>query len=361
MTVAIDARWMIGEFRGMGHYANALVDSADRAVIKLLPNNFPDAGTGTVRRGWGFFPFWEQSVLPRLCRRLGVTQLVCPYNTAPLHLPRGVRLILVVHDLIYLESWRRVPRSRSIYQTLGRIYRRWNVPRVTQSAHRLITVSEFSRNEICARFELPRDRVRVIPNSLSDEWFVDAPLPAAQRSNYLLTVSGEAPHKNLSTLLRAFARVRSAMPEDPYALCLRIVGVKASQQAVFQSLAARLNIASSVVFEPFLEEQALRELYRRARLFVFPSLIEGFGIPVLEAMASGTPVACSNTSSLPEVVDGTGWLFDPSNVEHMSSTLQLALADESKLQAAALAGLKRSQRYRRSAVANEIKEFWRTV
>ncbi|MBM0106169.1 glycosyltransferase family 4 protein [Steroidobacter sp. S1-65] len=359
MTVAIDARWMIGEFRGMGHYANALVESADRSIVKLLPGNFPESGPDTVRRGWGFFPYWEQSVLPGLCRQFNVTQLVCPYNTAPIHLPPGVRLVLVVHDLIYLESWRRVPRSTSIYQTLGRIYRRWNVPRVARSAHRLITVSEFSRKEICERFGLPRDRVQVIPNSLSDEWFIGAPLPASQRAEYLLTVSGEAPHKNLSTLLRAFAQLRSAAPDS--ALTLRIVGVKASQQAAFKSLAAHLNIASSVVFERFLEATALRELYQRARLFVFPSLIEGFGIPVLEAMASGTPVACSNSSSLPEVVDGTGWLFDPANAEQMSATLQLALGDESKLQAAALAGLQRAQRYRRSAVTNEIREFWRTL
>ena len=360
MRIAIDARWMVGEFRGMGHYAAALVASCDRDVTRVVPARHPsDRGT-TVSRGWGFFPYWEQVALPRICQAEGITHLICPYNTAPVWLPARVRLISVVHDLIYLEPWARLPPSRSIYQTLGRIYRRWNVPYTVRRADHLVTVSNYSRAEICRRFDIPPQKVHVIPNSLADDWFVTAPLPQSERAPYMLTVAGEAPHKNLATLIRAFAQ----LPNDilpAHALTLRIVGVKSSQRSTFLNLAAKLAVAERIVFEPFLTEPALRALYRRARLFVLPSLYEGFGIPLLEAMASGTPVACSDACSLPEVLAQSGWLFNPRDVDHMSGVMGEALASEKALEHAAVSGLQRAQHYRRDAVSVQMRQFWSTI
>lgn len=358
MTLAVDARWMVGPYRGMGRYAHALIEPVASEVQALLPRAYARAAYPTVHAGLSFFPYWEQVVLPRLCAEHGIDHLLCPYNTAPLHLPPSTQLTLVVHDLIYLEPWHRLPPSVSTYQTLGRIYRRLVVPRAAAQAAHLLTVSEYTRNQISEHFSIAKQRIRVIPNSLDEEWYVEAPLRWSERQPYLLTVAGEAPSKNLASLIRAFAAFRQAAGNAANECTLRVVGIKPAYQRHFQRIAAAAGVGSWVAFEPFLDEPTLRRLYREAWLFVMPSLYEGFGIPLLEAMASGTPVVCSNTTSLPEVVGDAGWLFNPRDIEDMAGTLHSAWTDQQgKLERAAL-GLARAQRYRRSAVAEDITVFW---
>jgi glycosyltransferase involved in cell wall biosynthesis len=343
MTLAVDARWMVGQYRGMGRYAHALIEPISSEVQALLPSSYPKAVYPTVQAGSSFFPYWEQVVLPKLCAEHGVTELLCPYNTAPLHLPSSTQLTLVVHDLIYLEPWSRLPPSVSAYQTLGRIYRRWLVPRVVGRAARLVAVSECTRDQLSLCFSIPRQNIHVIPNSLDEGWYVDAPLPWTQRQPYFLVVAGEAPSKNLPSLIRAFAAFRRAARKAAAESRLRIVGIKPAHQPHFQRIA---------------DEPTLQRLYREAWLFVMPSLYEGFGIPLLEAMASGTPVVCSSTTSLPEVVGDAAWLFNPRDVDDMAAQLQAAWVDQRGREERAKLGLVRARRYSRPVVAKMTADFW---
>ncbi len=361
MNLGVDARWMVGQYRGMGHYAHTLIEPVATEILALLPRSYPKARYPTLQAGPSFFPYWEQVVLPKLCANHGVTQLLCPYNTAPLNVPPSTQLTLVVHDLIYLESWARLPPSVSIYQTLGRIYRRRIVPRVARRATRLVTVSAYTRNQISKCFSIPEQDIHVIPNSLDDSWYVEAPLSWACRQPYILTVSGEAPSKNLPSLIRAFAAFRNKAGRAAAESRLRIVGIKPVHQPHFQRIANTAGVGPWMDFESFINEAALRKLYSEAWLFVMPSLYEGFGIPLLEAMASGTPVVCSNTTSLPEVVGDAGWLFDPRNIDDMAAKLQSAWADERGLADLANRGLARARHYSRPAVAEKIKDFWKTI
>lgn len=358
MTLAVDARWMVGHYRGMGRYAHALIEPVADRIQALLPRGYPSPSYASVHAGAAFFPYWEQIVLPRLCEEHGVTQLLCPYNTAPLRLPSTTQLTLVVHDLIYLQPWTRLPPSVSLYQTLGRLYRRWIVPRVAAHAARLLTVSEYTKKQISRDFSIPEKDIEVIPNSVEEAWFVEEPLPWGQRAPYLLAVAGEAPSKNLHALIQAFSVFRQAAGNVAAESRLRIVGVKPLHHPHFQRAADAAGVGYCTCFEPFIDEAALRRLYREAWLFVMPSLYEGFGIPLLEAMASGTPVVCSNTTSFPEVIGDAGWLFDPRDVEDMAAKLHSAWTDQrGKLEHAAR-GLARAQRYRRAAVAQDIAAFW---
>lgn len=359
MSVAIDARWMVGQCRGMGLYAKTLIDPLADQVIALLPQNYPETSYRSVRLGQGFFPYWEQVVLPKLCRRESVERLICPYNTAPINLSRQTQLVLIVHDLIYLQPWSRLPPSVSLYQTLGRMYRKMVVPSAIRRADQLLTVSEYTRQQIVETFRIPSKDVCVIPNSIDDEWFVSEPLCRSLRKPYLLAVGGEAPSKNIPRLICAFSNFRASLPKADREIDLRVVGVSVKHHAFFMKIARASGIGEAVQFDCFLDAPSLRQLYREAWLFTMPSLYEGFGRPVLEAMASGTPVACSNTTSLPEVVGSAGWFFDPRNTEEMAETFMQAWFDTKKLDVRAKQGLARAHSYRRSAVSQEVNLFWK--
>jgi glycosyltransferase involved in cell wall biosynthesis len=222
----------------------------------------------------------------------------------------------------------------------------------------LVTVSEYTRSKVLRCFGIPTERVTVIPNSLPDNWYVRKPRPIAERGSYILSVTGEAPSKNLPALLRAFALVCESLKGHEAMPQLLIIGISPSQHSHFQKMASRIGVIGAVNFTSYIPEAELQRLYREATLFVMPSLYEGFGIPVLEAMASGTAVASSNATSLPEVVGNAGWLFDPRDVEDMAHTLCTAWKSPSGRYEYALRGLEQAQRFRRSTIARQIADFW---
>ena len=234
MKLALDARLLLPPCRGMGQFTANLISPLRQQVQALLPAGAELPNLTCSASGCSFYPLWEQFTLPRLTRDSGATHLLCPGNTAPIHLPRSTRLIQVVHDLIYLEPLSRLPLSVSPHQNLGRLYRRLVVPRALHRADRLVTVSLYTKRQICDRFGVPEARVVVIPNSLEDSWFWGQVLPDSQREPYLLTVAGEAPSKNLSGLIHAFATLHS-QPRHA-GLRLVIAGVKPAYHARFDHL-----------------------------------------------------------------------------------------------------------------------------
>lgn len=351
---------MVGNHRGMGNFARALIEPVSDRVSALLPAGSHTAEWPSVSHGADFYPWWEQRVLPRLAARQGATHLLCPYNTAPLAEVAGAKKIVVIHDLIYLTPIRELPLSASPYQNLGRLYRRWVCPRAMRGADAIVTVSEFSRSALCERFGIRPEQVHVLPNSISNDWYISEPLPDQTRSPYLFTVSGEAPSKNLAGLLHAFARLHHDRSVNMQ-VNLRIAGVSARYHDTYARLALRLGIAGAVQFEGYLDGDALRRLYREAWAFVLPSLQEGFGIPLLEAMASGTPVACSNTTSLPEVAGDAAWLFDPTDTDAIAATLASAISDSAMRKVRAKQGLERAALFHRDRIRPRIAEFWRQV
>ena len=358
MKFAVDARWMVGNYRGMGQYAHGIISPIKHNIVALLPEGSYATDMSAISQGHPFFPYWEQRALPQLCITHGVDEILCPYNTGPINLADSIKMTLVVHDLIYLEPWLKLPPSISPYQTLGRIYRRFIVPKAVQRANKIITVSEYTRTLICERFSVAEKDVVVIPNSLDSSWYSGDQISSFERGRYLLTVSGEASSKNLPALLRAFKLFKRRGGNSVFDVKLRIVGIKQAYQQHFFKIAQGLGIESFVMFEPFLTEDALKELYKKAWLFVMPSLYEGFGIPVLEAMACGTPVVCSDTTSLPEVVGEAGWLFDPRDAADMADKIYLAWTDELERSKRIQLGIERASVYSRKNVEKEIKKFW---
>ncbi len=354
MKLAVDARWMVGNYRGMGRFARQLIVPVSSHVVALTPRGIRTNDWPCVSRGKGFFPWWEQVELPRLCRSEKIDVLLCPYNTGPVTSVGSTRLIAVIHDLIYLQPWSVLPPSISAYQTLGRLYRRHVVPAFALRADKILTVSHFTKAELVDRFGLAEQDVHVIPNAIGESWF-EEPLPLSSRKPYFFTVAGEPPSKNVHGLLKGFAL---ALPELGPDARLRIAGIKAPYHKVFMQSAADLGIAEQVDFLGFVSVEELRQHYREARAFVFASLYEGFGIPLLEAMASGTPVACSNTTSMPEVVGDCALMFDPRSVEDMAHKMRLAWEDSLDREVRSVAAVERAKSFSESAVLQYMSAFW---
>ena len=355
--VAYDARFSLGEYRGMGRYLRRLIAPIASQAIGLAADGESDDQLRLLARGFHFFPLWEQLSLPRRVAESQSRFLLAPYNTAPLHLPASVKLILVVHDFIYLRDRHEIPLSRSAYQNLGRIYRRWNVPRAVRRADHIICVSDTTRNELQRRFRIAPERISVIPNTIDASWF--SLRRPASASSYVLCVSGEAPNKNLDLGIRGFADyLRSAHDRETQ---LKIVGVKPQFHARFQAIASQHGIRERVEFLPYISDKQLQALYTNARAFFFPSRDEGFGIPVLEALASGVPVIASNCPSILEVAGPAALFSDPRSPGEMGAQLRTLLSDPLLLRMLSLRGRERALQFHPSSVDAAISAFWQNI
>ena len=361
--IAYDARLSLGSYRGMGRYLRSLIAGREQQLLGLCATGEYDPALRLIAHGMHAYPLWEQVSIPRLVRQNVIDVLIAPYNTAPLLLPKPARLILVVHDLIYLEP---LPLSESLYQNAGRLYRRSVTPRAIPRADLILTVSEYTARQIHTRFAVDPARLRVIPNSIGKEWYATSPRDMRERDTregkppgFILTVAGEAPSKNLARALQAFALCRNS--NNLNHLKMKIAGVKPSFHPTFQAQAAALGIADAVQLLPYLSDVEMQSLYREAEVLLMPSLAEGFGIPVLEAMAAGLPVVSSNAASLPEVGGEAAIYFDPLSVEQMADTLHRTLFDGQLREVMADRGRTQALRFHPDLIHSRVQSFWNEI
>jgi glycosyltransferase involved in cell wall biosynthesis len=263
----------------------------------------------------------EQQHLPRLARRAGVDLVHSLASTAPLY-GRFARLV-TIHDLIYKVH----PEAHQGVLSLGV---RVLVPAAARRSHRIIAVSRNTRDDIVRLFGVSPDRIDVVPQGLGAMARAEPAPEAEVRRRFdlgarrvALSVSAKRPHKNLARLLEALA----LLPADRRPL-LVVPGYPTWYEAQLRERAAALGLTGDVRFLAWVDAAELEALYAMAECFVFPSLYEGFGLPVLEAMSRGVPVACSDRSSLPEVAGDAALLFDPESPRAIADAMERLLADE---------------------------------
>lgn len=357
MKIGVDVRWMVNNYRGMGRFARQFIHPIKSSVLALSPAGFSVSEWPAASRGMAFFPWWEQMVLPGMSRDFGLDYLICPYNTGPLMPVAPTQLIVVVHDLIFMQSWLKLPPSVSLYQTLGRVYRRAVVPRVVRQAEIIVTVSEYTRTQLIDCFGLDDAKIVVIPNSIKMEWLNPA-LPLASRKPYVFTVAGEPESKNVRRLLKAFSLMIRELDEP---IGLKVAGIRPPFHHRFRRFADEFGVSAYVEFLGYVSNSELVDLYRNARMFVFASTFEGFGIPVLEAMASGTPLVCSNTTSIPEVAGDCAYYFDPYDVENMAMRMSERWTGLGASCINVEKGLARAVEFSDNAVMKKLNDFWREL
>jgi len=355
LRVGYDAHAFVAADKGTGkgrQLRNILGDKL-KQFVGFAPPGADVSGLPLVRGGPSKYLVWQQTELPRMIRRAHLDVFLAPYNTAPLVLPRRTKLVLVLHDLIPLERFPRVnPRLRVLLSIW-----RFLIPRAVSRAHVILTVSEYSRQQILHHF--PGSRVEVIPCTISDSWFDAGPAAASSdRGEYLFLVTSTEPHRNLDRALQAYANYANAV--GPGAAQLRIAGVSRRREIV-QEKVDHLKLGEEVVIEPYLSDTEMQDRVRRARAIYMPSLVEGFGIPVLEGMSCGTPVICSNVTSLPEVGADAPEYFDPTDVDSMTAALRNVLCDEDRQAAMADAGIRRAKTFHPQLVAQCADDFWSSL
>ncbi|HEX6386196.1 MAG TPA: glycosyltransferase family 1 protein [Anaerolineae bacterium] len=272
--------------------------------------------------------------------------------------------VVTVHGF-FSYLLRNVPELR-VYQ---HIFHQWFDKLVVwglSRADHLICVSHYLKNVLVEQMGIPPAKVTVIYEAVDHESFYPAPVAdsfyarfgLSHDHRYVLYVGSEQPRKNFLTLLRAFARLRQRMP-DLYLLKVGQAEYEQERQKALQ-LIDELGLRESVLFMGHVSGE-LPDFYRLADAFVFPSLYEGFGFPPLEAMACGTPVVSSNTSSLPEVVGDAALLFNPLDEEELLAALARLLCDEALQQEYRRRGLENARRFQWEAVAQQTVEVYRHV
>jgi glycosyltransferase involved in cell wall biosynthesis len=280
----------------------------------------------------------EVAMLPRAAARRGVDVLHSPANFAPFSGPFA--RVVTLHDLIF----RRLPESVSRVQ-------RWGtealVPLAARRADRVITVSDASRDDILAELRVPADRVDVVPNGLvplgpGDPGAARARLAPGERP-IALCVATNLAHKNLPTLLEALALV--APPERP------VLAFAGHGTEELSAPARALGVEDDVRLLGAVGTRELADLYAAASLLVTATRYEGFGLPVLEAMAAGVPVACSDLPVLREVAGDAALTFDPGSPAAVADAIRAVLAGGAEVQWRAAAGRERAARFTWEAAA----------
>ncbi|WP_026261980.1 glycosyltransferase family 4 protein [Spirosoma panaciterrae] len=286
---------------------------ADRKGLPNSPN------IQFVELPGGPYPVWEQYALPKAINQYGIDLLHCTANTAPLNCP--VPLLVTLHDIIFLET--QPLMAGSWYQRFGNQYRRWNVPRIVRSCERIITVSNFERQRIIDHLHLDPSRVVAIWNAVSEQFRVidDQEQIDTIRQKYKLPkefiffLGNTDPKKNVRGVLKSLLLLKN---QGQLSLPVVISNLPAPALNDILTEIGGQSLADDIILCGYIPNYILPFIYNAATIFLCPSLRESFGLPILEAMASGTPVLTSTTSSMPEVAGNAALLVDPTSIEEMA-------------------------------------------
>jgi glycosyltransferase involved in cell wall biosynthesis len=322
----------------------------DRDAVGSLGENFR-----AIAETAGNYSLAEQVKVPLALRREKVTLFHAPHYVLP-PLVR-CRSVVTIHDCIHLMFPEYLPSRGAL------MYARTAIGLAARRAARVMTVSDSSKRDILRFVDVEPDRIDVIHNAYDERFAIepreDEVVRVRERyqlhDEFVLYAGNVKPHKNLERLIQAFALVRQRGLDH---LKLVIIGDEMSKYTALRRAVHRHQLHKYVRFLGFLSEDTLAVMYRLAAVFVFPSLYEGFGLPPLEAMASGTPVVTSNLSSLPEVTGDAALLVDPYDATAIADGIFRVLTDETLRRELRRKGVARAQQFSWEASVRRVREIY---
>lgn len=374
-TIALDARKLSGRRSGVGHYISSLISHLARIAPEygyvlltntrlddsLVPSGFRPVvlGLGLTDGSWPaklYAPFWMNTQLPGALHREGVDL----YHGTNFFMPmrKTCPTVVTIHDAAFV----RVPET---YDPVYRRYMRWQVGHSARTADRLITGTEHAKKDIMDLFAVDRAKIAVAHNGTEERCtaYPDAAYLAHTRSvlalpdRYILHVGVVETRKNIETLLRASVEPLQRRLIDAIVL----VGREGRGAASVRRAACVLGIGDRVRFLGYVSQDQMVGVYHLARLLVFSSWFEGFGMPILEAMACGTPVVASNTSSMPEVAGEAAILFPPADATALERAVIEVLSEPELHSELRRRGLARAAKFTWSETAARHVEVYRQV
>jgi glycosyltransferase involved in cell wall biosynthesis len=353
MRIAFDARginWYNGT--GIGTYTENilknLININKKDFFHIYWNgggyeNYRRDNTDVVMTSKKHHGFFEEIYFPENLEKENIDIFHIPQNGIGYMNKIKNNVIVTIHDLIPYVMPETVGKGY-----LQRFLR--ELPAVVENSQGILTVSECSKNDIIKFFSVDENKVFVTPLAADAKYH---PLDKEKcrqniKNNYnipgafVLYLGGFSPRKNVVSLIKAFTEIYDRLDKE-YSLVL--IGAGKDQECFLKEFSDRQKIRSRIIFTGFVKENELPVFYNAAECFVYPSLYEGFGLPTLEAMSCGTPVIASGVSSIPEVVDGGGLLFNPQDEKNLTQTLLNLLSDEALKKELSLKAVSQSAKF----------------
>lgn len=309
--------------------------------------------------GGDFYPLWEQVTLLKAANELNLDMLHCTSNTAPIRCK--IPLILTLHDIIFLEP--RDKANKSFYQNMGWFYRRLVVPRILKKCKRIITVSNFEKANIMSKLDIPQGKIAMIYNGYN-EWFKPQEDPEQiykkyiDSPGYFFFLGNTDPKKNTERTLVAYSKYLEKSEVKRRLLMADL------DKSFLSSIIERNhieNILSQIVMPGYIVNKDLPYIYNNAFAFLYTSLRESFGIPLLEAMACGTPVITSNTSSMPEIGGPEAILINPEDPNEIAEKMLQLEKDEALYQRQKKIGPIRAKCFSWQQTAEHLLDLYESI
>jgi glycosyltransferase involved in cell wall biosynthesis len=320
-----------------------------------------------VRLKGGMYPFWEQFALPRAAKKAGCQLLHCTSNTAPIW--TSIPLVVTLHDIIYMESsYLKILRgSGTLYQKFGNLYRKFFVPKIVQKSDKIITVSHFEKNRIGQFFGMEGDpRLVAVYNGVSEHFKPVTDPAELQRvkekyrlpNQYFFFLGNTDPKKNTKGTLKAFSDFLKQSGSDH-----KLVMLDYDRQELEKILneIGDPELINQIVLTGYVVNTDLPAIYCQCDLFLYPSLRESFGIPMLEAMACGAPVITSNTSSMPEVAGSAAAIIDPYQPEQITAEMIHILNDSTVRSSLIRQGFEQAAKFSWKAMAINVLDIYKEL
>ncbi|NLG34881.1 MAG: glycosyltransferase family 4 protein [Lentisphaerae bacterium] len=373
--VAIDARWVFRELSGIGRYTLELLrqlgetgggceylvivrDAERRAFIEREADLAGREGFAFAELPHGPFSPCGQFAAARLLRERGIevyhsTNFMIPLPAFPRRRPHAVTCVCNIHDLIPMVHPEFTPKALKtrwfpVYRAL--------MHEIARRADVVATGSESAKRDIVRLLGVPEGRIVVAADGVDARYGPGGEKPSARGGpKTVLYVGRSDPYKNLPGLVEALARL---VREEGVEARLRIVGSPDARYPEAEQAVRRLGVADRVEWSGYLDDAGLVRAYQEADVLALLSRYEGFGLPVLEAMACGTPVVCSNAASLPEVAGGAAWLVEPDDTAGAAAALKEILSNPATAARLREAGLARAAMFSWRTTADAVRRIY---